>query len=693
MYGNRRRKNKPKPPPKKNLDQPDVPEAKPAEEVKPVEEVADSWEDALDDGEPEPVPSTVKTETAPAPTTTKPTSPAQEQAQAKPEVTPEQAKPPNLRSPICCILGHVDTGKTSLLDKIRRTNVQGGEAGGITQQIGATYIPQDTLKTQTKNVNDMFKLKYKIPGLLVIDTPGHESFTNLRSRGSSLCDIAVLVVDIMHGIEPQTKESIQLLKMRKTPFIVALNKIDRIYGWNPIKGGGFRQTFESQNKSVQLEFEDRLKKTIAMFAECSFNAELYTRNTNYQQYVSLVPTSAVTSEGIPDLLALITKLTESKLTKRITELSVLQATVLEVKVVDGLGYTIDVILSNGSLREGDRIILCGLDGPIDTYIRALLTPHPLKEIRVKTAYLHHKEVKAAQGVKIAAPNLDKAVAGSELYVVKAGDNVEELKERVQGDLTDMLKNVQSQGVSVQASTLGSLEALLCFLKTSNVPVSAINIGPVHKSDVIRASVNLESNRPKEYACILAFDVTVEKAAQAEADKLGVKIFKADIIYHLFDAWEKHIGEIIAERMKEAEGRVVFPCILEIMPHFIIAQRNPIILGVKVIGGIAKAGTPVCVARPREKGSGYKVKSLGKIISIENNHQIQETAPLGAEVAVRIEGEHEVTFGRHFDEKDLIYSVISRDSIDALKETQRTLLRDNKDVLETIKKLKSILGVL
>lgn len=291
----------------------------------------------------------------------------------------------NLRSPICCILGHVDTGKTKLLDKIRQTNVQEGEAGGITQQIGATYFPVEAIKQKTRVVDPKNEMEFKAPGLLIIDTPGHESFTNLRSRGSSLCNIAILVVDIMHGLEPQTLESIRLLRDRKTPFIVALNKIDRLYGWNPVPNNGFRDSLSKQKKSVQNEFKDRLQKTILAFSEQGLNSTLFDENRNVAKYVSLVPTSAHTGEGIPDMLKLLVELTQTRMSSQLMFLSSLECTVLEVKVVEGLGTTIDVILSNGVLREGDRIVLCGLNGPIATNVRALLTPQPLKELRVKAS--------------------------------------------------------------------------------------------------------------------------------------------------------------------------------------------------------------------------------------------------------------------------------------------------------------------
>nr|4NCL_A Chain A, Eukaryotic translation initiation factor 5B-like protein [Thermochaetoides thermophila DSM 1495]4NCL_B Chain B, Eukaryotic translation initiation factor 5B-like protein [Thermochaetoides thermophila DSM 1495]4NCN_A Chain A, Eukaryotic translation initiation factor 5B-like protein [Thermochaetoides thermophila DSM 1495]4NCN_B Chain B, Eukaryotic translation initiation factor 5B-like protein [Thermochaetoides thermophila DSM 1495] len=448
----------------------------------------------------------------------------------------------NLRSPICCILGHVDTGKTKLLDKIRQTNVQEGEAGGITQQIGATYFPVEAIKQKTAVVNKDGKFEFKVPGLLIIDTPGHESFSNLRSRGSSLCNIAILVVDIMHGLEPQTIESLRLLRERKTPFVVALNKIDRLYGWKKIENNGFRESFALQNKAVQNEFRNRLDQVKLQFAEQGFNSELFYENKNFARYVSLVPTSAHTGEGIPDMLKLIVQLCQERMASSLMYLSELQATVLEVKAIEGFGVTIDVILSNGILREGDRIVLCGLEGPIKTNIRALLTPAPMRELRIKGQYIHHKEVKAAQGVKISAPGLEGAIAGSRLLVVGPDDDEEELEEEVESDLQSLFSRVEKtgKGVSVQASTLGSLEALLDFLKDCKIPVANVGIGPVYKRDVMQCGIMLE--KAPDYAVMLCFDVKVDKEAQQYADENGIKIFTADIIYHLFDQFTKHMQE-------------------------------------------------------------------------------------------------------------------------------------------------------
>ena len=516
----------------------------------------------------------------------------------------------NLRSPICCILGHVDTGKTKLLDKVRQTNVQEGEAGGITQQIGATYFPVEALKKKTHVINKDGSFDFKVPGLLVIDTPGHESFTNLRSRGSSLCNIAILVVDIMHGLEPQTLESMRLLRDRKTPFIVALNKIDRLYGWKRIENNGFQDSFAMQNKAVHNEFRDRLEQTKLAFAEQGFNSELFYENKSMARNVSLVPTSAHTGEGIPDMLKLLVTLTQERMTNTLMYLTEVECTVLEVKVIEGLGTTIDVVLSNGILREGDRVVLCGLDGPICTNIRALLTPAEMKELRVKSQYVHNKEVKAALGVKIAANNLDKAIAGSRLLVVGEEDDEEDLADEVMSDLEHLLGKVSKsgRGVSVQASTLGSLEALLEFLRVSKIPVANISIGPVYKRDVMQAGIMLE--KASEYAVMLCFDVKVDKEAQAYADEIGVKVFTANIIYHLFDDFTKHMEQLTERKKEESKLLAVFPCVLQ--PVAVFNKKDPIVVGVDVVEGSLRMLTPVAAVKQNPVTGAKETIPLGRV---------------------------------------------------------------------------------
>ncbi|XP_058769868.1 eukaryotic translation initiation factor 5B-like isoform X2 [Vicia villosa] len=580
----------------------------------------------------------------------------------------------NLRSPICCIMGHVDTGKTKLLDCIRGTNVQEGEAGGITQQIGATYFPAENIRDRTKELKADATLK--VPGLLVIDTPGHESFNNLRSRGSGLCDIAILVVDIMHGLEPQTKESLELLKMRNTEFIVALNKVDRLYGWKTCRNAPIRKAMLQQSKDVQNEFNMRLEQIVTQFKEQGLNTALYYKNKEMGETFSIVPTSAISGEGIPDMLLLLVQWTQKTMIEKLTYSDEVQCTVLEVKVIEGHGTTIDVVLVNGVLHEGDQIVVPGMQGPIVTSIRALLTPHPMKELRVKGSYIHHKEIKAAMGIKITAQGLEHAIAGGSLYVVKPDDDLEYIKTAALEDVESVLSRIDrsGEGVCVQASTLGSLEALLEFLKTPavNIPVSSISIGPVHKKDVMKASVMLEKKR--EYSTILAFDVKVTPEARELAEELGVKIFIADIIYHLFDQFKAYMENIKEEKKKESADEAVFPCVLKILPNCVFNKKDPIVLGVDILEGILKIGTPICIPS-------QDFIDIGRIASIENNHKPVDYAKKGQQVAIKIVGsnseEQQKMFGRHFEMDDELVSHISRRSIDILKSDYRDELSNEE----------------
>nr|XP_002127409.1 eukaryotic translation initiation factor 5B-like [Ciona intestinalis] len=593
----------------------------------------------------------------------------------------------DLRSPIICVMGHVDTGKTKILDKIRHTNVQDGEAGGITQQIGATNIPVNAILEQTKMVKD--RKEIQLPGLLVIDTPGHESFSNLRSRGSSNCDMAILVVDIMHGLEPQTIESINMLKKKKTPFVVALNKIDRLYEWKSQPKMDITNCIQSQKKNVMNELTEKVNGVIVQFAEQGLNVKLYYENEDPKHWISMIPTSAISGDGMGNLMALVVQLCQTVLVKRLMYSEQLQCTVLEVKAIQGLGTTIDVILTNGRLKYGDTIVVPGVEGPIVTHVKGLLMPEPLKELRVKNPYTKYSEVKAAQGIKILAKDLDKAMAGASLLVARGEEEIEICKEEVQAEVNEALKAIklQERGVFVQASTLGSLEALLEFLKQSKIPYAGIGIGPVHRKDIMKASVMLEHD--DQWAVILAFDVKVEREAQEIAENLGVKIFTADIIYHLFDAFMQHREDLKKRKQDEFRQVAVFPCKIRIAPNCVFKSRDPIIIGVQVESGQLRVGTPICAQLP----SG-EILPVGIVASMEFNHKPIEIARKPQEVCIKIEGtpgEAPKMVGRHFGEKDLLMSKINRDSINALKDWFRDdMTKNDWQLIIELKKLYEII---
>eukprot|EP00534_Pseudo-nitzschia_fraudulenta_P005527 CAMPEP_0201191396 /NCGR_PEP_ID=MMETSP0851-20130426/142286_1 /ASSEMBLY_ACC=CAM_ASM_000631 /TAXON_ID=183588 /ORGANISM="Pseudo-nitzschia fraudulenta, Strain WWA7" /LENGTH=982 /DNA_ID=CAMNT_0047477529 /DNA_START=120 /DNA_END=3068 /DNA_ORIENTATION=- len=602
--------------------------------------------------------------------------------------------PDDLRCPITVIMGHVDTGKTKLLDKIRKTNVQEGEAGGITQQIGATYFERKTLQMQTEKLNATENFDIKVPGMLVIDTPGHESFANLRSRGSSLCDVAILVVDLMHGLEQQTIESLNMLRKKKVPFVVALNKIDRCYAWKTCKDTPIRDALKEQEEGTISEFRNRAADAKLQLQEQGVNSNLYWEmgddDWSNSDFIPLVPTSAITGEGVQDILMLLCQISQRKIWEKIMWCANLEATVLEVKAIDGLGMTVDVLVVNGFLREGDKAVFCTLDGPIVTEIRGLLTPPPSREMRVKSEYIHHKEIKGALGVKVIGNNLDKVMAGTPVMIVGPNDEEEDIKAEVMSDLANLESKLSTDraGVLVQASTLGALEALLQFLREDTdppIPVSAIGIGTIHKRDVTKISIMNEKGHP-EYATILAFDVSIEKEAREHAAEMNVRIMTAEIIYHLFDQFTRFMDELTAKRREEAAAVAVFPSIIKILPQHVFNQKDPIIVGVEIVEGILKIGTPLCV--PALGGL-----NVGKVTSIEMNGKEQNTARKGQSVAIKIvnEGNPNITYGRQFDSSHSLYSTLTRASIDALKLNFKDALE--KEDWRLVVKMKKVYNII
>jgi translation initiation factor 5B len=535
---------------------------------------------------------------------------------------------------------------------------------------------------QTRDLAEQYKFTVRIPGLLIIDTPGHESFTNLRSRGSGLCDIAIVVVDFTKGLEPQTKESLNLLRDRKCSFIVAMNKVDRLYGWKAQPGKPIQASLKAQEKYVAQEYDTRVHNISSQLMAEGFNSALYYLNKDFRKVVSLVPVSAHTGEGIPDLLALVVQLIQKFMEAKVTVGDNLSCTVLEVKKTEGHGTTLDVILVNGTLRLGDTIVVCGFAGPIVTTIRSLMTPQPCKELRVRGEYMFHKEVRAALGVKVAAHDLDEAVAGTPLFVHTDETDLEALKSEVMKDLGQLLQNLDTagRGVTVQASTLGSLEAILRFFKENNVPVAHIALGPVHKRHMMNTLIALE--RDPKNAVLLAFDVPITREAQEIADANNIKIFSADVIYKLFEMFQEHLKSMKTTTTEQNKTIAVFPTCFRILPDSVFRAADPIILGVEVISGQLRPGTPVFF-----QNEGGQPKQVGTVVGVEKDHTSIPISRVGAQVGVKIQPKDtSMTMGRHIPENAIFYSTLTRDSIDALKASFRDeMTKDDWQLVVDIKK--------
>ena len=585
---------------------------------------------------------------------------------------------PNYKSIISCIMGHVDTGKTSILDKIRDTNVQKGEVGGITQQIGATFIPRDTLKEKTSSYG---YIPIQVPGLLMIDTPGHEAFKNLRTVGSNICDISILVVDLLHGLEPQTIESMKLLKESNTPFIIALNKVDRLYNWVPKPNSSFTASFETQESSTQDEFDTRLNKIIVQIMEQGYNAKLYWENDSPEDTISICPTSAVSGEGLSDLLATLINWSQTRLVKQITFTNELECILMETTKVEGFGLTLDVILINGELRVGDDITIKTLSGLFTSTIKNLLTPPPNRESRVKTEFIHHVSIKASSGVKIVLAGLESTGIPASNITFKNIEKIEDINELETNGF-----NLQDSGVTVFASTMGSLEALLKFLQTEcnpPIPVSQVSIGKVMKKDVVKTSIMNEKSL-LEFKSILAFNVEIDEEAEKEAKNTKVKIFKAEIIYHLFDQYTKYKKELFNQRKELVRDKMAFPCVLKILENCIFNKKNPLVFGVEVLEGNLHIGTHL--------SDPITNTYIGKVTSIQNNHKDVDIGKKTASVCIKVDNQENpnIAYGRQFDHTNTLYSRISRESLDTLKEYYRDDC--TKDDLMLIVKLKKLFNI-
>jgi translation initiation factor 5B len=547
-----------------------------------------------------------------------------------------------VRQPIVCVLGHIDSGKTSLLDKIRKSSVGAREAGGITQHIGASYFPVATIKELTRPLLKRLKVKILIPGLLVIDTPGHEAFANLRRRGGAVADIAILVVDVLRGFETQTYECVDILKSRKTPFLVAANKIDRISGWVSKLDQPFLASYQSQDTYVRQDLDEHLYNIIGAFSSKGFQANLFDKITDFTKTVAIVPTSAKTGEGIPELIAVLIGLTQEHMRKQLkVTKGPARGTVIEVKEEPGLGVTVNAIIYDGVLQKGDIIVLGGKDRSISTKIRAVLLPKPLDEIRdPRDKFSSVNSVSAASGVKIAAPDLENAIAGAPLYVVPPEEDIDSYLKLVSEEVEKLRVATDVEGVILKTDALGSLEAIAEILKRENVPIRLADVGDISKRDVTEAAV-VKEHEPL-YGAILAFNVKILQDAQEEAKNRGVQIFQHNIIYHLIDNYTQWMRSEQEARILREFEKFIRPGIVRILPGYVFRSAKPAIFGVEVLAGIIKSKYLLVNVEGQDLGEVMQIQEKGKAIP---------EATSGMQVALSME---KPIVGRHIHEGDVLY---------------------------------------
>ena len=568
-----------------------------------------------------------------------------------------------IRQPIVSVLGHVDHGKTTVLDRIRGTAVASREAGGITQHIGATEVPMDAIM---KACADLVKGKsFKVPGLLFIDTPGHVAFSTMRARGGALADLAVLVIDINEGFRPQTVESLNILKRYKTPFVVAANKIDLVPGWRHHDNKPFVLSYGDQPGSAREEFDSRLYSLAGRLFEHGFSADRYDKVADFTQNLAIVPVSAKFGEGIPDLLLMLIGLAQRFLEKELaTEEGPGEGTILEVKEEKGLGTTLDAIVYKGTLTKGDTIVYGTAGAPRTTKVKALLKPKPMDEIRdPQDRFDSVKSVSAASGVKILASSLEGAVAGAPVRVAKG--NAKAISEEIAKE-SQVHVETQDEGVLLKADAIGSLEGLAYECKQASIPVKFARLGAVSRRDV----TDIVTTKDPLHRAILAFNVEqLPDARAALADHPEVKLLESDIIYRLIEQY----GEWRDERKRQLEEAsrkaIAYPAKLLFLPDYVFRASKPAIFGVRVLAGRVRSGQRVM----REDG-----RALGRIKSIRSGEKTMEDARQGQEVAISVDG---VTIGRQISGGDVLYVELTEEEARALRKMELS-----HDELETLDKI-------
>jgi len=577
-----------------------------------------------------------------------------------------------IRSPIIVVLGHVGAGKTSLLDKIRNTSYAKKEAGEMTQHIGATEVSIDIIKEISKPLLNMFKFDLKIPSLLFIDTPGHEVFNNLRKRGGSVSDLAIIVVDILDGFQKQTYEAIEICKQLKVPFLIALNKIDKIDGWKSYENKPFLESIKYQDQKIINKLEEYTYNIVAKLYELGFDSDRYDRIKDFRRQVAIVPVSSKTGEGIPDLLLLIAGLSQRYLEEklRINVEGNGVGVILEVKEEKGLGSVIDIILYDGKIKKGDKIAFLSRDGIKTTKIKLILKPVPLTDIRFagRNKFKEIDMAYAASGIRISADGLDNALPGSTVYVYNDEKELKEIEKKLKKDIENIIFQTDKEGIIVKADTLGSLEVLVKMLKDRNIPIRKADIGDINKEDV-NIALSMKEKYP-QYSVIVGFNIGINKNDEEYVRSLNINLIISNVIYDLIEKIEKYINDIKYNKEKILKE---LPPVgkIRILKGNIFRRSNPAIVGIEVLGGEIRKDVYLI---------NLDGKIIGKILAIQKEKRNIDVAMKNDKVAISID---DAIVGRNIFEDDILYTFISENDYRKFKENKDLLNDEQKEILKEI----------
>lgn len=579
-----------------------------------------------------------------------------------------------LRSPVVCILAHVDHGKTSILDYIRGSAVAKKEAGGITQMIGAYYLPKDTITHACGPLEETAKKSLKVPGLLFIDTPGHEAFTSMRERGGSIADFAILVIDIMQGIQPQTLESLRILKANRTPFIIALNKVDLVSGWKKVDTPSITKAMQEQQDHVQNIVEEKLYTVVGKLSEMGMESERYDRVTDYTKQITIVPCSAKSGEGMAELLMYLSGLCQKFLSDGL-EAHVsgpAKGSIIEVKEEKGLGTTLDVIIYDGKIAKNDLIAFGTKEGAQVAKVRGLLRPPiPGEKTQGGSRYVYVDQIPAAAGIKVYAPGLEGALAGSPIKVVQNQDLEKEVEEEIDAQLKKILVSEKNlAGVVIKTDTLGSAEAFMRILTSANVPIKEISIGPVAKKDILTSHTTAIQN--KYLGVVMAFNVPVNEDAQQEAKNCQIPIFTSKVIYALLDDYLKWSHCQKERDTSQLMENAPYPAKLISLPNCFFRLNKPAIFGVKILAGKLK---------PKTQLMNSTGEIIGQLKAIQLDGKSVQEAKKGDEVAISVDGPY---CGKTFKQGDELYTFINKIQAQTLQNRCTEVLdQDEKKLLQDI----------